>query len=373
MCNSDIRDNFQAELSEARLMCVACNMSIPDNILLSQGMRELRPRLPRGWMVSEPKAPRVPGIDAAVKLTASDRRTCEIGLEAKTRLEPKGVRDLLEATAEARQRGPLIVVGRYLSERTRERLRNGGVGYLDLTGNIRIAVSNPGLYIETQGAAEDPDREERKARSMRGAKAGRIVRLLLDRREPPGVCEIAALTKIDAGYVSRVLALLDSEALITRVGRGRMQSVDWPALLRSWAQEAPIESRGTARTYLDPRGLSSLMARLAKSDERYVVTGGLAAAAFAPIAPPRLAVIWMRDVTAAAERLRLRPAASGANVLLVEPHDDAVFEGATQRDDIWYAVPSQIAADLLSSPGRGPAEGEELIQWMQANEEKWRQ
>ena len=39
---------------------------------------------------------------------------------------------------------------------------------------------------------------------------------------------------------------------------------------------------------------------------------------------------------------------------------------------VWYAAPSQVAADLLTSPGRGPAEGEELIQWMQANEEAWR-
>jgi hypothetical protein len=63
----------------------------------------------------------------------------------------------------------------------------------------------------------------------------------------------------------------------------------------------------------------------------------------------------------------------GANVLLIEPNDDAVFEGAKQRDDIWYAAPNQITAGLLSNPGRGPAEGEELIQWMLANEEKWRQ
>ena len=32
------------------------------------------------------------------------------------------------------------------------------------------------LYIEAQGASQDPDRDERPARSLRGAKAGRIVR-----------------------------------------------------------------------------------------------------------------------------------------------------------------------------------------------------
>jgi hypothetical protein len=33
---------------------------------------------------------------------------------------------------------------------------------------------------------------------------------------------------------------------------------------------------------------------------------------------------------------------------------------------------SQIAADLLTSPGRGPNEAEVLMQWMQENEAAWR-
>lgn len=32
-----------------------------------------------------------------------------------------------------------------------------------------------------------------------------------------------------------------------------------------------------------------------------------------------------------------------------------------------------VAANLATSPGRGPAEAEELIAWMQASEEAWRE
>lgn len=293
-------------------------------------------------------------------------------LEVSRRLDPKRVLPLLEATGRLRARGPLLVVARYLSAATRTRLREHQVNYLDLTGNVRLIVPRPGLFIETQGAAEDPDREERPARSLRGPKAGRVLRALVDRQRPPGVRELAGMTRVDAGYVSRVLAFLDSEALVTRVGRGRIETVDWRSLLRRWAQEAPLESRGEAQTWLEPRGLTALLARLAQSDERYAVTGGLAAAAFAPIAPPRLATIWLRDTGGAAARLGLRPADAGANVLLIEPADEGVFDGAAQRDGVWYAAPSQIAADLLTSPGRGPAEGEELIEWMFAHEGAWR-
>ncbi len=80
----------------------------------------------------------------------------------------------------------------------------------------------------------------------------------------------------------------------------------------------------------------------------------------------------MRDAAVAATKLGLRPAEAGANVLLMEPRDESVFDGAVERDGVCYAAPSQTAVDLLTSPGRGPAEGEELITWMLANEEKWR-
>lgn len=359
-------------LPRTSLLHALRNMAISDNILIREGLRELRLKLPTGWTVSDPSSEAAADSHTTVVLTAPDRRACVLGLEAKARLEPRGVRSLVDIAAKLRPTKPFVVVARFLSAGTRERLRDAELGYLDLTGNVRIAIPSPGLYIETQGASEDPDRVERPARSLRGAKAGRIVRWLIDRRQPPGVRELASGTQIDAGYVSRVLAFLDSEALVTRVGRGRMQGVDWPSLLRRWAQEAPLEARGTVRTYLEPRGQSALLARLAKSDERYVVTGGVAAAAFAPAAPARLTTLWINDATAAAARLNLRPVDSGANVLLIEPNDTGAFDGAEQRDGVWYAAPSQVAADLLTSPGRGPKEGEELITWMRANEEQWR-
>ncbi|MCA9575450.1 MAG: hypothetical protein R3B40_25610 [Polyangiales bacterium] len=346
-------------------------MRVSGNKLGREALVQLSRRLPPGWRVGEPVVTARGLADFTVELIAPSGDRGVTSVQVKARLDPKGVRSLVLPSS-AVSDGPLLVVSRYLSEATRALLRERDIGYLDLTGNVRCVMSTPGLYIETAGASEDPDRKERPARSLRGDKAGRVVRALCDTRELPGVRELAALTDVTPGYVSRVLTHLDSEALVTRVGRGQLASVDWPALLRRWAQDAPLESRGNVSSFLDPRGLPALLARLPRAKERYAVTGGLAAAALAPIAPPRLAVIWVRDAAEAAAQLDLRPASSGANVLLVEPTDDGVFEGATQRDEVWYAAPSQVAADLLTSPGRGPAEGDELIQWMQANEEAWR-
>ena len=54
---------------------------------------------------------------------------------------------------------------------------------------------------------------------------------------------------------------------------------------------------------------------------------------------------------------------------------DAIVDIALAHDDraiVRYVALSQVAADLLTSPGRGPAEAESLLEWMRANETEWR-
>ena len=198
------------------------------------------------------------------------------------------------------------------------------------------------------------------------------MRVLIDARVPPGVRDLAERAGVDSGYVSRILSLLDREALVERRGHGKIVSVDWPRLLHRWAEDAPIESRGTHSACLEPRGISALLVRLKAFAGRYALTGTLAAEIVAPVTPSRLAVLYLEDVAEAIGGLGLRPAEAGANALLIESKDDGVSVGASVRDGLTYVAPSQAAADLLTSPGRGAAEGEALIAWMVQNEDAWR-
>ena len=93
---------------------------------------------------------------------------------------------------------------------------------------------------------------------------------------------------------------------------------------------------------------------------------------FAPVAATRFAVVYVESVDEAVSALDLRIAERGANVILIEPEDDGVFEGSTLRNGLNVVAVSQVAADLLTSPGRGPAEAEALIAWMRENEGVWR-
>jgi len=122
----------------------------------------------------------------------------------------------------------------------------------------------------------------------------------------------------------------------------------------------------------EPRGIKFLQTKLKTLDLRCAITGSIAASMLAPVAPPRLATIYVVDLEEATNALNLRLSESVSNVMLIEPNDEFILKCPTLVDGLPLATTSQIAADLLTSPGRGPAEAEHLMDWMKENENAWR-
>jgi hypothetical protein len=89
-------------------------------------------------------------------------------------------------------------------------------------------------------------------------------------------------------------------------------------------------------------------------------------------APSAIRPLGSRSETDSYADRDLRPAEAGANVALLTPLDDVVFERTSTRNGVTIAAISQVAADQLTSPGRGPNEAEALMHWMQENEDTWR-
>jgi len=294
-------------------------------------------------------------------------------VEVKASVEPRNVTDIVTQLRRWPDAKPFVIAP-FLSPRAREELTDAGVSYADSTGNMRLVLDEPALFIETVGANSNPFPAQRAfpLRTLKGPSAARVVRALCDFAPPYGVRQLAARAGSSPASVSRVVALLDRDALLTRGPRGEVSTVDWPGVIRRWAQDYSFTESNRAETFLEPRGLDSLQRKLAKSRDTYAVTGSLPAAAVAPVASPRLAAVYVEDTTRTAERLGVRAAEAGANVLLAEPFDSVVFDRLWVRDDVSYCALSQVAADLLSSPGRGPAEATELMRWMEANEDVWR-
>jgi hypothetical protein len=344
--------------------------------LVSEGLKILEARLPQGWTIESysRSESRYSSIDLWAQISAPDGRRAEVAVEAKSRFEPRDAMTAVTIASTLGDAGSLLVISPFLSKATRERLQEGGLNWLDLSGNVRLVVDEPGLFVATEGAARRPGTTKRPARSLKGPSAGRVVRALLAAKLPIGVSDLANQANANPGYVSRILELLNQRALVERKPRGPVLELDRVRLMRQWAEEAPLSTRGKVQTYLEPRGIPGLLKKLRQANVPYALTGSLAAQRYAPVAPPRLAQLYVgEDPEDVATQLELKATDAGANVQLIRPDDMTILETAQRADDgLSYVTPVQTVADLLTSPGRGPVEGDELLRWMLGREDTWR-
>ncbi|MHB8717750.1 MAG: hypothetical protein ACYDAC_02505 [Candidatus Dormibacteria bacterium] len=362
------------------------NYAPEETELVSSAVVWLRGRLPQGWTVEptsrvlavRPAATQEPLGDAAIDVRTPSGQSTTMVVEAKRSFTPRDAEMLLPRIARVLRslagETPVLVVAPWLSSRTREMLEAQEANYIDLTGNALVVLANPTVYVRTQGSDRNPEPDARPRARIRGAKAGRLIRLLVDVRPPYGVTDLAAATRLNPGYVSRLIDALDAEALVERKPRGNVTSVDIAGLLRRWTETYDVFRANGASRYLAPRGAASALADLSASGQfgQVAVTGSFAASRLAPVAAPALLLAYVEDSQPAAEVLGFLPTDSGANVALLSRFDPVVFERTTERNGVRYVAPSQVAVDCLTGNGRMPAEGAAVVQWMLEDEQRWR-
>lgn len=353
----------------------------------------LRQRLPEGWYMSEttlesPLGGSTKGRpDAVLALVAPSGENLTLVVECKRLIAARDVQGVLDQLDALRGRldGPTIpvVVARYLPESVRQRLADGGAAYVDATGNLLLTATRPGLFLRDRGADKDPWRGPGRPRgNLKGVPAARVVRALVDHRPPMSVPQLIAVSRASTGAAYRVVEFLEQEALLERDPTGQIITVAWRRILERWSQDysfAGAHSRSHNATssgsggYLAPRGLPVLeRAIAADTTTRYAVTGSIAAHRWAPYAPTRLAMVYVEDPAKAAAAWGLRPTDTGANVVLAIPDADVAYERTVTVEGMRLAAPSQVAVDLLTGPGRSPAEASYLLDWMEADEPAWR-
>lgn len=340
--------------------------------------RVLAQRLPPGWTFrADAEVPAgTRWVDMLAEVTSPKGETAVFAIEIERFVQPRGVPDVARwARAFAANELPSavpVVGAAYLSPRTREMLRDFRVGYIDTTGNVRIEATTPGLFVSADGADRDPWPQPSGLQSLRGRGAARAVRAIIDTAPPFGVRELALATGASAPTLSRVLELLEREGIVTRQLRGPVVAVEWQEAIRRWAQDYDQARSNTVTALLEPRGLAAITTKLQSATFVYAATGAFAAQRFEPVAPARVAALYVEDAAEATERLGLREADAGTNVMLLEPFDPVVFDRTVERDGLRCVAASQLAVDLLTGPGREPSQGEEMLTWMEQTENAWR-
>ena len=339
----------------------------------------LRANLPSTWIFDSQIPARDRDVDAEFRIQTPDGREMTAFVEAKrlinTRDVPVALARLRRAAMRAEKAGvALVMVARYLAPATRQQIIESGAGYIDVTGNVYLACDSPALLLRDRGADQDPWRGPGRPRgTLKGAPAARVVRALIDFAPPYSVPDLAERAGASTGAAYRIIEFLEEQNLVERAQRGPITNVKWRAILERWSSDYGFERSNTVTTLLEPRGLGALAERLRATPElEYAITGTMAAEGVAPYAPARLAMVYVRDIGAAATALGLRKTTTGANVALATGDYDVTFERARQVDGLRYAALSQTAVDLLSGPGRNPGEAVALLDWMESNESAWR-
>ncbi len=347
------------------------NFAIEETNLIDEGVERLLAMLPASWELE--RSSRV-----SIDLCVPNGTTVTFAVEAKRSLDPRAAGQLFAGLPRVMHslagQTPILVVAPWLSARTQELLIKEDINFIDLTGNTFIRLEDPVLYIRVAGAIRNPEPPPRGRATVRGPKAARLIRLLVDVRPPYGVSEVAAATGLAPGYVSRLLDALDRAALVERSRRGRVEDADIAGLLWRWAESYDVLKTNNASFFLAPSGAKEALSRLAERSDSVTVaiTGSFAALRLAPVAAPTLLMSYSNDVELVSKELGLLPADEGANVALLRAFDPTVWERGSEESGLRYVAPSQAAVDCLTGNGRMPAEGEALIAWMTDNEPRWR-
>lgn len=353
--------------------------------IMRRGAAMLAERLPNGWSARfDPDGGGRANtgdrqIDALIEIEGTDGQATTLIVETKRVVEGRDVGPLSEqlarmATGAERANG--LVMARYLSPPVRERLTQAGLSYVDATGNIRVEIDSPALFLADRGADRDPWRGSGRPRgTLKGEPAAKVVRAIADVAGAWSVRQLVDVSGASTGATYRVVEYLESEGLAERDENGKVTIADWVQLLRRWSGDYGFVRTNQITQWIAPRGLPDLTKRISTATQEmpYAVTGSQAAAEWAAYAPARAATIYVKDARCASEAWGLRPTEAGANVILAEPKFDVVFERTkTNVEGVVVAAPTQVVVDLMTGPGRNPSEAEELIGWMQRNEGSWR-
>ncbi len=347
--------------------------------ILDQAIEMLLSLIPHQWTVERGQGPAQDDDLTDERFYIKDRSNthCSILVDARLRTTPaeldKAYNDPLARRMRSDAGSPILVVSPYLSPRSRKVLEDASINYLDLTGNARIAIDYPGLSVRTEGAQREPTPRRRPDRGIAGPAAGRVIRALTDIAPPYSVTQLADLAGVSTGYCSRTLQALEREALVRRNRRGTVEEADWPAMLRRRGNAVTLFEKRRTKTYVARNGVQRTIEALsAIDDSKCAVTGSFAAARIRAVAAPVGLAVYASQPSSIAEILNLLPAEQGADVLLVAPADDGVFDRSSVADGIRWVAPSQVVLDCLGGTGRMPQEGEAVLDWMIEDETRWR-
>lgn len=304
---------------------------------------------------------------------------------------------------------PVVAVP-FMTEAGRRVCQETGVSWLDLSGNAHIVAHELRVIIDGR---PNQFRSLGRPSSVFAPKSARVVRwLLVNSRRVFTQREIARGSGMSDGFVSRIVARLEADGFVERVGvsgegdgagnghgfgraagagdgrgsggqrvgaddgsdgpagtrRGRapIRVRDPAVLLDAWRDEYAFEKHSILRGHVAARSGDALTRFvgdwLSAQGLGHAATGLSAAWQWSHFAAFRIATFFVETEPAATmlRELGFREEPRGANLWLVVPNDAGVFLGAAERDGVRCVHPVQAYLDLEAHPERASEAAQRL-------------
>ena len=280
------------------------NNTPSDNVVLRHAVEQIQRVLPGHWSTNV--ATKTNDVaDARLTIRTPAGASAALAIGARRQLDPRLVGEVAGALRTAAA-DAFVVAAPFLGARTRERLAEEGMGYVDLCGNMRLVLDRPTVLIASRGDERSPWAVPRSSRSLHAPKACRLVRALADGAMPLGVRQLAAIAGTDPGYVSRLLDLFHREELIEREPRGPVQAVHLARLLRRWAEDYRFGEAHRFVPVAHPYGVPGALVRLRDAQIPHALTARAGAAALSGTALPGVVAAYVDNPERVAAHPRRR-------------------------------------------------------------------
>ena len=266
------------------------------------------------------------------------------------------------AASKVRRAVPLVAVP-YMGPTGRRRCEAAGVGWLDLSGNAHISAPGIRIFIEGQ-----PNRFRYRGRpsSAFAPKSSRITRFLLMHPEMSfSQRDLARESGLGEGFTSRIVSRLLESGLVTRESN-RIRVYDANRLLDAWGEVYEFSRHHLIQGHVPARSSEALLHQLSEAfgthRQSYAATGLAAAWLFNRFAGFRIVSLYLAKTPSPQmlKRISFNEDARGANVWLMVPDDEGVFDGASDVEGVRCVHPVQAYLDLKAHPERA-AEGAQKL------------
>lgn len=259
-----------------------------------------------------------------------------------------------------------ILLAEHISKGARDELRNRGMSFFDASGTLFFKHRNWLINIERSKSATKGTLRE--ADVFKGFREKIIHTLLHMERDWFHGQQVVELSQTAASSVSKLLQELERLGWVETEGDGRhrVRRLTKPTeLLDAWAEVWTQRKENASRWYFFCRNPKNLVEELTANnrsdspDQRdgmsMAFTGAIAANRLSPLLThvDIAEIVVPTNAARVAERLGLKPAEKGANVVLIERSGASdLFQEYSYSEGAWFTSPYIQYLDLLNGRGR---------------------